>query len=163
MEAITSTTAMARATFCSSGAASLTAARISARMPRPMRSTSSRAPSIRLVLLQLHRDVAGVVLERLAVLVAFWDRARLLASDLDKVAFAVPVTYLQGLQAGREPLFGLEARQPLVGAVAELARLVELPRVAGAYDLTAFLGDRRGDQLPHSRRLLHGPKHAREQ
>src|SRR5919107_1373476 len=117
----------------------------------------------RFVLLQLHRYVAGVVLERLAVLVAFGDRTRLLARYLYKVALSVPVAHLQSLQARLQALLGLEARQPMVGAVPELARLVELPRVAGAYDLTALLRDRSGDELPHPWRLLHGPQHPREQ
>src|SRR5215211_7487857 len=110
------------------------------------------------MLLQLHRYVAGIVLERLAVLVAFGDSARLLARHLDKVAFPIPVAYLQRLQARLEPLLGLKARQPLVGAVPELARLVELTRVAGAYDLTALLRDRRRDQLPYPWRLQRLPE-----
>src|SRR5215210_9535004 len=97
------------------------------------------------------------------MLIAVRDRARLLARDLYKVAFAVSVAHLQGLQPRLQPLLGLEARQPLVGAVAELARLVEFPRVAGAYDLTALLGDRSGDQLPYPRWLFHRPQPAREQ
>src|SRR5215211_8272568 len=97
------------------------------------------------------------------MLVAFGYSARLLAGHLDKVAFPIPVAHLQGLQARLEPLLGLEARQPLVGAVPELARLVELHRVAGAYDLRALLGDRRCDQLPYPGRLFHRPQYPREQ
>src|SRR5215207_7200126 len=113
--------------------------------------------------LEPHRDVASVVLERLAVLEALRHQTGLLAGHLYEVALAVPVADLQRLEAGFQTLLGLEARQPVVGPVAELARLVQLRRVALAYDLAALLGDSCGDELPHPRRLLHRPEHPREQ
>ncbi len=103
------------------------------------------------------------MLERLAVLVVLRHRARILARHLDKVSFTVPIADLEGLDAGLEALFGLEAGKPLVGAVAEISGLVQLRGVAGADDLPILLGDSRRDELPHSRRLLHRPEHPREE
>src|SRR3712207_3626840 len=67
----------------------------------------------RFVLLEFDGDISGVVLEGLAVFVAWRHRAGLLARHLDEVTLAVAVADLEGLQARLQALLGLEAGQPV--------------------------------------------------
>src|SRR4051794_15988772 len=97
------------------------------------------------------------------MLVVRRDGVPLLARNLDEVALAVPVADLEGFEAALESLVGLEAGQPLVSAVTELASLVQRAGVAVADDLIRLLGDGRRYKFPDPRRLLHRCEHPGEQ
>ena len=104
---------------------------------------SSARQHLLLVLLQLGRDVALGVLERLLADVVGRDLASAVGvGDLDVVAEDLVEADLQAGDAGAADLLGLEAGDPLLAAAGDLAQLVELGVVAVA-DQAAFLGGQR--------------------
>ena len=99
-----------------------------------------RGEDLLLVLLQLRRDVALGVLERLAVLVVR-GRLRLVGvGDLDVVAEDLVVADLQAGDAGPRDLLGLEAGDPVLAVGRERPQFVQFGVVALADD-AAFLRD----------------------